>query len=176
MIPAIPTVETERLLLRPFRDDDLDAYAEICADAETMRYIGNGEPGTRDDCWRSIAMILGHWQLRGYGLWAGEDRTTGRLIGRTGLYNPEGWPGLEVGWLFARDLWGQGYATEGGAAALRWAFSELAADHVISVIHPENTASRRVAEKLGGVVEREIAEFRGGVPVVIYGYDAPPTD
>jgi RimJ/RimL family protein N-acetyltransferase len=171
---VIPTIETDRLLLRAFRDDDLDALAAIVADPETMRYIGPGTPGTRDDTWRGIAMVLGHWQLRGYGLWAAEEKDTGRLVGRVGLYNPEGWPGLEVGWIFARDTWGGGYATEGGRRSLRWAFEELGADHVISVIHPDNVASRRVAERLGGSVEREIDDFRDGIPAVIYGYDRPP--
>ena len=70
-------------------------------------------------------------------------------MGRIGLWNPKGWPGLEVGWLLARSRWGEGLATEGGRRALAWAFDMLAADHVISLIRPENVASIRVAEKLG---------------------------
>ena len=170
----IPTIETDRLTLRPYRDDDLDAYLDIFSDAETVRFLGAGIPATREEAWRSMAMVLGHWQLRGYGLWAAEEKATGRMVGRVGLHNPEGWPGLEVGWSFLREAWGRGYATEGGAASLRWAFAELGADHVISVIHPDNGSSRRVAEKLGGRVEQEIADFRDGKPVVIYGYDAAP--
>ena len=145
----IPTVETDRLVLRGLRDDDLDDFVTIFGDAETVRYLGDGTPATPGEAWRNLAMCLGHWELRGYGLWGAEERATGRVVGRVGLYNPEGWPGLEVGWAFARDTWGRGYATEGGAASLRWAFSELGADHVISVIHPDNIASRRVAEKAG---------------------------
>ena len=174
MTGLIPTVETERLVLRAVHDDDLDDYAAIFGDAETVRYLGGGAPATREDAWRNMATILGHWHLRGYGLWVAEERSTRRVVGRVGLYNPEGWPGLEVGWAFLRDRWGRGYAPEAGAASLRHAFTVLGADHVISVIHPDNVASRRVAEKLGGIVEREIAEFRDGAPVVIYGYDAPP--
>lgn len=170
---TIPVVETERLVLRAFRDDDIDAYAAMCGDAETMRYIDEGAPMDRPSTWRSMAAALGHWQLRGYGLWAAEERATGRLVGRVGLYNPEGWFGLEVGWLFARDTWGRGYATEGGAASLQWAFEHLEAAHVISVIQAANRASRRVAEKLGGAVEQEIAAPGEEPFVVIYGYDRP---
>ena len=92
---------------------------------------------------------LGHWQIRGYGLWAAEEKQSGALIGRIGLYRPEGWPGLEVGWLVARERWGEGFATEGARAALDYAFTVLGEPRAISAIAPENAASIRVAEKLG---------------------------
>ena len=160
-------LETKRLLLRPFVEEDLDAYARISADAETMRHLGDGRPLTRPEAWRQMAFFLGHWQLRGYGLWAAADRETGTLVGRIGLFNPEGWPGLEVGWLIDCARWGRGLATEGGRAALAYAFSQLGADHVISVIRPDNRASIRVAEKLGMTFERH--SDLNGHPVVIYG-------
>ncbi len=83
----------------------MDDFARISADAEVMRHVGGGAPATRAQAWRAMAMFTGHWILRGYGLWATEERATGRFIGRIGLWNPEGWPGLEVGWLLDRDLW-----------------------------------------------------------------------
>ncbi len=89
-------------------------------------------------------------------MWALIERATGQLIGRAGLHNPEGWPGLEAGWLLARDRWGHGFATEAGHAILAYAFTRLSADHLISLIHPANTASIRVAERLGEHLEREI--------------------
>lgn len=141
-------LETARLRLRQFREDDLDAWARITSDADVMRYVG-GSALTRDEAWRSLGYVLGHWQIRGFGLWAAEEKATGRLVGRIGLYRPEGWPGLEVGWLVERARWGEGFATEGGAAALAHAFRCLAARRVISVIEPANAASIRVAEKLG---------------------------
>lgn len=144
-----PELETERLRLRQFRSDDLDAYARITGDGETMRYIGQGEPLDRDGAWRSLAYLLGHWWIRGYGLWAAEEKASGALIGRIGLYRPEGWPGLEVGWLVARERWGEGFATEGGRAALAHAFTAVGARRVISAIAPQNLTSIRVAEKLG---------------------------
>jgi len=160
------TLGTERLKLRPFVEADLDAYARMCADPETMRYIGLGATLSRADAWRSMAMFLGHWQLRGYGMWAVEDKRTGTFIGRIGLHNPEGWPALEVGWLLDRAHWGQGLATEGGRAAMTFAFDRLTLERISSVIHPQNAASIRVAEKLG--MRRERTTQINGVDVVIF--------
>lgn len=144
-----PELETPRLRLRGFRADDLDAYARITADPETMRYIGRGRPQDRDEAWRSLGYLEAHWEIRGYGLWAAEEKATGALVGRIGLHRPDGWPGLEVGWLVARERWGEGLATEGASAALDFAFTAVGARRVISVIQPGNAASVRVAEKLG---------------------------
>lgn len=167
----IPTLITERLVLRPFRDDDLDAYAEICADPEVMRYLSDGKPLSRAEAWRQMAFIVGHWQLKGFGLWALEEKESGALIGRAGLLHPEGWPGFEVGWTLGRQWWGKGYATEAARTALRYAFEELDRDHVISLIRPENHPSIRVAERLGERLEGEV-EFFGG-RTLIYGMDRP---
>jgi len=164
----VTTLETERLRLRPFREEDFDMYAAFCADAEVMRYLSaNGRPLSRNDAWRQMATFIGHWQLRGYGIWAMEEKRSGKFIGRVGLWNPEGWPGLEVGWLLGRAWWGKGLATEGGRASIDYAARVLGADHILSVIHPENVASIRVAEKLGSTLER--TAVINGVDVVIYG-------
>jgi RimJ/RimL family protein N-acetyltransferase len=96
-----------------------------------------------------MAFIIGHWQLRGYGLWAAEERNSGQLIGRIGCYYPDGWPGFEIGWALRRESWGYGFAAEGARAALRFAFEELGQQHVISLIRPANERSIRVAERLG---------------------------
>lgn len=163
------TLETERLLLRQFRDDDLDAFAAMSADLEVMEFLG--PVMSRRDAWRAMAMMLGHWQLRGYGSWAVEERATGQLLGRIGLYNPEGWPGLEVGWTLARAAWGRGYATEGARASLDYALDTLGADHVISVIDPDNARSIAVAERLGERYER-MWDLDGNA-VAIYGIARP---
>ena len=160
------TLDTERLTLRHFVEADLDPYARMCADPETMRYLGSGATVSRADAWRSMAMLLGHWQLRGYGMWAVEEKQTGQFIGRLGLHYPEGWPALEVGWLIDRSRWGRGLATEGGRAAMQFAFERLKLERLASVIHPQNAASIRVAEKLGMRPERG-AQING-VDVVIY--------
>jgi RimJ/RimL family protein N-acetyltransferase len=166
----IPSLTTERLLLRPFRDEDLDEYAAICADPEVMLYLG-GNPLSRADAWRQMALFLGHWHLRGYGFWAVEERRSGAMIGRIGCWRPEGWPGLEVGWTLGREWWGKGYATEGARAVLDFAFTNLGREHVISLIHPDNRASIRVAERLGEGIEGETEIF--GTRVLIYGVHRP---
>ncbi len=163
------TLETERLKLRQFVETDLDAYARICADPESMRYIGPGTPLSRAEAWRSMAQLLGHWELRGYGLWAVEEKRTGTFVGRIGLIYPEGWPAIEVGWLIDRDRRGEGFATEGGRAAMQFAFDRLNLEHISSVIRPQNAPSIRVAEKLGMQPERSMQ--LNGVDVVIYGRD-----
>jgi RimJ/RimL family protein N-acetyltransferase len=163
------TLETERLLLRHFREEDLDAFAAVCADAEVMQHIGEGRPLTRAEAWRRMAYLLGHWQLRGYGLWAAELKETGACVGQIGLYNPEGWPGLEVGWLLGRPWWGRGLATEGGRAAMDFAFTRLGVDHIISLIRPDNARSIRVAERLGERLERKTVV--NGIEALVYGRD-----
>jgi RimJ/RimL family protein N-acetyltransferase len=161
------TLETERLRLRMFRTADFEAYAAICADPDVMRYLGDGKPLSKADAWRQIAMILGHWSLRGYGLWAVEERATGALVGRIGLFEPEGWPGFELGWMLRRASWGQGYAIEGARRALAHAFTEMGRDHLISLIRPANQPSIRVAEKLGETLEGRTDLF--GHDVLVYG-------
>jgi RimJ/RimL family protein N-acetyltransferase len=163
---AIERLETQRLVLRPFREEDLDDYAEMCGDTLVMKYLG-GAPLNRMDSWRNMATVVGHWQLRGFGPWAVEELASGQLVGRVGCWRPEGWPGLELAWTLRRQFWGKGYATEAARAALDVAFSHLAQSHVISMIHIENEASLRVARRLGMRLEGS-AELLGH-PVVVYG-------
>jgi RimJ/RimL family protein N-acetyltransferase len=96
-----------------------------------------------------MAAHVGHWVLNGYGTWAAERKADGVLIGRIGLWKPEGWPGVEVGWKLARHAWGNGYATEGARASIEWGWEMLDVPTLISLIHPQNHASMRVAERLG---------------------------
>ncbi|MBW4555212.1 MAG: GNAT family N-acetyltransferase [Trichormus sp. ATA11-4-KO1] len=163
----IPQLDTQRLILRELRATDFDAYAQMCNDPEVMRYIGTGKPLSRSESWRNMAMIVGHWQLRGYGMWAVEQRQSSEMIGRIGCWQPEGWPGFEIGWSLRRAYWGRGLATEGAKAAIDYAFQELKQSHVISLIRPENVASIRVAQKLGEKLQGT-TEILGN-EVVIYG-------
>lgn len=165
---VIPVVETERLRLRAFREEDLDDFAAMNADPDTMRYIGTGVPIDRTQTWRAMATFIGHWDLRGYGIWAVEERSTGAFVGRVGLFNPEGWPGLEAGWLIGRDFRGRGYATEAGAATLDFAWEHVETDRVMSMIRPPNQASIRVAEKLG---ERLVDQIDFDGPALVYAID-----
>lgn len=164
------TLETERLIMRMWRDADFEEYAELCADPEVMRYLG-GKVFDRTEAWRQMASMIGHWYLRGYGIWAVEEKDSGRLAGRIGCINPEGWPGFEVGWTLKREFWGKGYATEAGRRALEYGFNELDKPHIISLIHPENRASIRVAERLGETLEGNARVF--DTDVLVYGIDRP---
>jgi RimJ/RimL family protein N-acetyltransferase len=148
---------------------DLDAYAAMCGDPEVMRWIGDGHAYTRAETWRHLATILGHWALRGYGLWAVEEKATGELLGRIGPWRPEGWPDLEIGWLLRRASWGRGFATEGARAALAYAFERLGVAHAVSLIRPENAPSIRVAERLGERLEGRTTLMGG--EVLVYGID-----
>jgi len=112
---------------------------------------------------------VGHWQLRGFGLWAVAERDTGLLAGRVGCWQPEGWPGLEIGWTLRRRFWGRGYATEAALAALEYAFARLGQERVISLIRPDNGPSIAVALRLGMHVQ-EYTQVMGH-PVVMYGID-----
>ena len=161
-------LETERLILRMVRLEDFDAYAAMCADPEVMRFLG-GKTFDRLESWRQICAIIGHWHFRGYGLWAVEEKSSGQFIGRIGLHYPETWPGFELGWTLARHAQGKGYATEAARRALAYAFNELNRDRVISLIHPDNQASIRVAERLGETVQGRTELL--GHEVLIYAID-----
>lgn len=161
---------TDRLHLRPFRPGDFEAHAAICADPEVMRFIRAGAI-TRADAWWQLARYMGHWQLRGYGLWAVVERETERLVGHLGFLDPEGGHGFEMGWALARDAWGKGYALEGTRAALDVAFTALDRDHVLCLIRPDNTRSIRLAERLGARLEGAIED--GGTRLLVYGVARP---
>jgi RimJ/RimL family protein N-acetyltransferase len=167
----IPELETERLVLRGWRVEDLDAYRAMLNDPEVDRWLGN-EHLSVTQAWRHMAATVGHWTLRGYGLWAVTEKETGALVGRVGPWFPAGWPDLEIGWTLAREHWGKGYALEAARASARYAFDELGAEHVVSLIEPTNERSIRVAERLGETYEGDWEI--DGVPVRIYGMNRRP--
>lgn len=164
-----PRLETERLLLRPFVASDLDAYAAMTADAEVMQYMGGGVQ-YRVEAERSLEFVQHHWLQRGFGLWAAEERASGELVGRIGLLQLDGRPGLELGWLVARARWGEGFASEGGRASLDWGFEQLETERILSFIDPRNEASIRVAQKLGEHFDRSM-DWPDGRMVSVYAID-----
>ncbi len=165
-LPMAPILHTDRLVLRPFAEADLDAYAAMCADTEVMRHIGAGGPVGRDIAWRQMALFAGHWALRGYGMWAVEEKHSGTLVGRAGFLNPEGWPANELGWLLARPHWGCGFAFEAAAAARQHGREAMElAGRLISLIRAENTRSIALARRLGARYEETI-EFMGATAQV----------
>lgn len=166
-------VETPRLLLRPPVGRDLDPFVDIHEDPEVLHYLRSiGNTAGRVAGWRIIAMIVGHWALRGYGHWTVVEKATDQIIGRVGLWYPEGWPDVELGWLIRRDRWNQGFATEAARAALDFAFYTADLPHVISMIAADNTRSIRIAEKIGETFERR--EVIDGVDTLVYGCHRPP--
>jgi [ribosomal protein S5]-alanine N-acetyltransferase len=160
-----PTVETERLVLRPFRDDDVDAYTAVLQSPGVRASLHLPDDVGREQAWLGMAQQLGQWELRGTGQWALEERATGAFVGRAGMHHPErdDWPGIEIGWALHPDHWGKGYATEAGAGAVEYAFAHHDVDALYSVILPENTASQAVARRLGFMLfeERVLSHFPG---------------
>ena len=155
-----PTVETERLVLRGWRTEDFEHYAEFAADPEVARFLGGVQ--SREDAWRSMAMVIGHWVLRGFGFWAVERKSDGAFVGRVGLWQPEGWPGLEVGWTLARPFWGHGYATEAALACRDYGFRTYPVDRLVSLIAADNVRSQAVAGRIGEIRGAPFAlVFRG---------------
>ena len=141
------SVETERLILRPPVLEDFEPWAEMMADEETARFIGGVQPPAL--AWRGVMTMAGAWSLTGVGMFSVIEKASGRWIGRLGPWRPHGWPGNEVGWGLSRHAWGTGYASEGAAAAMDYAFGVLGWDEAIHCIDRENDASRKVAQRLG---------------------------
>lgn len=157
-------LDTARLHLRPHRLADLDAIAAVFGDAGVMRHIG-GQPLSREDVWQRLLRYHGHWSLFGFGLWAIEERASGRVIGEAGFADfhrslGSAFDGVpEAAWILAAEAHGHGYAAEAMTAALAWLDARGEARSVC-VIAPANTASLRLAERLGYRVFAE-ARYRG---------------
>lgn len=142
-----PILFTERLILRLPEPADFEAYAAFAADAETMTHLGGAMP--REIAWRDFSMRAGAWMTRGFSMFSVIERESGAWVGRIGPWQPEGWPGTEVGWGVARAAAGKGYAYEAAVAAIDYAFDMLGWSDVIHTIAPDNQRSIRLAERLG---------------------------
>lgn len=162
-------LETERLILRPPVREDYEPWAAFVADEEAMRYIGGVQ--ARSPAWRSLAAMAGSWQLQGFAMFSVIEKASGRWIGRVGPWQPEGWPGTEVGWSIVRTAWGKGYGPEAATASIDWVFDHLGWAEVIHTIDPENRNSKAVAAKLGSRYLRmdELPEPHHGKPVEVWG-------
>jgi RimJ/RimL family protein N-acetyltransferase len=156
----IPTLNTDRLRLRAFEANDLDAYAAMQANPEVMRYLVTGRTSARAEVWRTMATSIGAWALRGYGMWACEKIDDGVFVGSVGIFEPLDWPEPEIAYSLDRPFWRQGFATEAARAARDWLFGHFPLPRAASFIRPDNQASKRVAERLGAVCERTF-ELRG---------------
>jgi len=163
---------TPRLLLRRWREDDLEPLAAMNADPEVMRYIGDGSVRDRQQTATGLAQVEREWDERGYGLFAVEVRKTGRLAGWVGLavpaFLPEVLPAVEIGWRLGREYWGAGIATEAARVVLRFGFDDVGLDRIISIRHVDNRASGRVMEKLGLRFDRKTVVPAHGQPVEVH--------
>jgi RimJ/RimL family protein N-acetyltransferase len=149
-LPDPLRAEARHAAADPARLADLEGYARLLADPDTARFIASGgKPRSAAQAWAEAAFLIGHWQLLGCGMFLVEDRETRAFVGRVGALHPQGWPGFEIAWAITPEARGQGYAVEAARAATAWAFATFAPPRIVSIIHPLNGASRRVAEKLG---------------------------
>ena len=160
---ALYEIETERLLLRPWRDGDWHGLHRTYGDAEVMDWIGAAAADLAVTA-AAVGRMSMHWQLLGYGMFAVEDRTNRELLGRVGLMLHPDWPldgpKVEVGWTLQRSAWGRGYATEGAKASLAFGFTVLDLPQIFSMTRPENVRSRAVMERCG-LTERGELDFHG---------------
>ncbi|MGB0506214.1 MAG: GNAT family N-acetyltransferase [Pikeienuella sp.] len=164
-----PTIETERLILRPNRAEDFEAYAAFYA---TERATLRGGVKSRDEAWVQFAAEIGHWTLRGYGFWAVEEKATGAYVGQVGCYYPEGWAQPEIGWLMMAGFEGKGYAYEAALCARAYAYDVLGWEQAASCISVGNDRSIRLAERMGAVLDR--MHPRDGKPdQYVYIHPAP---
>lgn len=164
-------VLTERLRLRPWNAGDADALADIFAQPPVWYYpFCRGL--SREESDRFLRHQFDHWATHGFGSWAAELEAEKVLIGYIGLavptWLPEVLPAVEVGWRLDPRHWGKGLATEGGRASLRHGFEELGLDRIISILQPENTASARVAHKLGMRHHSSVKDRQRGTHLEVY--------
>jgi RimJ/RimL family protein N-acetyltransferase len=150
-----PILHTERLVLRPWRGSDIALNTAMLSDPETARYITADRKPVTDEMvgWRNAAIMAGHWVLYGAGMFAVEEKSSGKYVGRVGPFFPPGWPGFEVGWGIAREFRGRGYAVEAARAAIDWSFATFELDRIVHCIVSDNVASQAVARRLGAEME-----------------------
>lgn len=151
---AYPEFETERLRLRHWRESDVDPFLDFYRDPQSVAVYDSGDI-KRSDVWRRVGLFIGHWQLRGYGPWAIEERASGKFVGHGGLWFPDGWNDPEIGWGIMPEFRGKGFAVEAAQRAREHGYRTLKLARLVSYIDPSNTASLRVAEKLGAKREGE---------------------
>jgi RimJ/RimL family protein N-acetyltransferase len=149
----VPTLETERLKLRGIGESDIAWLTQFYADPATASWLGG--PSAMGETWRRVASWLGHWLLRGYGPFVIEHKATGKGIGFCALWYPAEFPEIELGWGLAAAHQGNGLATEAAQRVRRYAFQELKLPTLVSYIRPDNLRSRRLAERLGAVIDHE---------------------
>ncbi len=164
-----PVIETAHLTMGPCTDADTEAFMDFCA-TDRSRFLGG--PSGRTDAWRSVAIHVGQWHLRGYGTWWLTDKATGKPAGRVGLWHPEGNDEPELSWVIYAPFEGRGYAAEAARAARDWAYTTLGLDTLVSHIDAENTRSIRLAQHLGAAPDG-VHTYDHGAQVTIWRHPGP---
>jgi RimJ/RimL family protein N-acetyltransferase len=176
LLKLIPMPETARLTLRRPTMGDAEAFAAINADEQVVEFISTTGPLARGESDLILRKMIEHWDDHGFGWWMADVTDTGALAGFVGLAHPS-LPAVahevEVGWRLGREHWGRGYATEGGAEAVRIAFEERHLDRLVCIIDRDNHRSLRVAEKLGFSFWRDMDHPRWPRGVQVHTLDAP---
>ncbi len=155
----VPTIETQRLMMRMPALSDFEPLCAFYASARAEFVGGQMEP---EQVWRHLALEIGHWQMLGYGRWTLVEKETGKAGGIIGLWNPEGWPEPEIGWDLFEGFGGKGYATEAATAARTYAYETLGWKTAISLVDPNNHASRAVAQRMGASRDGDFTHVRMG--------------
>jgi RimJ/RimL family protein N-acetyltransferase len=154
LVSQAPLLETERLLLRPWRKEDFRPYHELLQHPEVHRHFGP-KPMALEECWRRLMASVGGWQLNGFGTWAVERKADHKLIGNVGIFTawrdlePEFGEEPEMGWIFAAETHGKGMASEACHAAIGWIEANLRPTPIWAIIAPTNESSMKLAGKLG---------------------------
>lgn len=168
----IPTLETDRLRLRAFVQEDLDPFSEMLADPAVVKDATySGQTMSRAQAWNWLCLMLGHWHLRGFGIWAVEEKDSGLFLGRIGLQFLDWFDDVELVWMLAQHAWGKGYGTEGVRAVVEYAFEVQRLPAVTAVIKIDNQPSRKLAERLDMSLGRELE--REGIAFVEYKLENP---
>ncbi len=145
-------LQTERLLLRQFRNEDWSDLHEYYSDRNATAYTF-GRELNEGDTWRIMCGMAGHWRIRGYGPYAVEQKASGKVLGAVGFWYPNDWPEPEIKWALAAHSWGNGFASEAARAVQKAGYTHLPQQSWISMIHPENTASINLALAIGAKFE-----------------------
>ncbi len=152
-------IESDRLILRTFKETDWKDLYHYYSEIETTRFT-LGRVLTEGETWRTMASMIGHWSLRGYGPYALQEKESGKVIGITGLWYPNDWPEPEIKWGLIKSYHGKGYASEAARRVKLMAKEYMSKTSLISLIHAKNEPSIRLALALGCTFEKEIV-FRG---------------
>ena len=142
-------LDTERLTIRPWTDADRAAFKEMMQDVEVTEFIHGGKPFTDQDVDQFLTRQAKNFAEHHICMGAAVEKSSGRLVGISGTQPLGTTDDLEIGWIFARDTWGQGYATEAGSAAMNYVLDILKRPRVVAIIDPANVPSKRVAARLG---------------------------